>query len=62
MFRRVVDHVKAVDGVTVDVREGETIGIVGESGSGKTTLALGLLRLVAVRGADRVHGPQHRDV
>ena len=45
VFRHVVGHVKAVDGVDVDVREGETIGIVGESGSGKTTLALGLMRL-----------------
>ncbi|HEX6120046.1 MAG TPA: ATP-binding cassette domain-containing protein, partial [Dongiaceae bacterium] len=43
-------HVKAVDGVDIDVREGETIGIVGESGSGKTTLALGLLRLVESEG------------
>ena len=50
IFRRVVDHVKAVDGVSVDLREGETIGIVGESGSGKTSLALGLLRLVRSDG------------
>jgi len=50
VFRRVVGHVKAVDGVDVDVRQGETIGIVGESGSGKTTLALGLLRLVSSEG------------
>jgi microcin C transport system ATP-binding protein len=50
VFRHVVGHVKAVDGVDIDVREGETIGIVGESGSGKTTLALGLLRLVESNG------------
>ncbi len=50
IFRRVVDHVKAVDGVSVDLREGETVGIVGESGSGKTSLALGLLRLVQSDG------------
>jgi microcin C transport system ATP-binding protein len=50
VFRHVVDHVKAVDGVDVDVRQGETIGIVGESGSGKTSLALGLLRLVQSEG------------
>ena len=50
LFRRVVDHVKAVDGVSVDLREGETVGIVGESGSGKTSLALGLLRLVESDG------------
>jgi microcin C transport system ATP-binding protein len=50
VFRHVVGHVKAVDGVDIDVRQGETIGIVGESGSGKTTLALGLLRLVESDG------------
>jgi len=42
--------VKAVDGVTLSIREGQTIGIVGESGSGKTTLALGLLRLISSDG------------
>jgi microcin C transport system ATP-binding protein len=50
LLRRVVDHVKAVDGVSVDIRAGETVGIVGESGSGKTTLALGLMRLVDSQG------------
>ena len=50
LLRRVVDHVKAVDGVTVDVKSGETVGIVGESGSGKTTLALALMRLVQSEG------------
>jgi microcin C transport system ATP-binding protein len=50
VLRRVVDHVKAVDGVSVDIRSGETIGIVGESGSGKTSLALGLMRLVESDG------------
>ena len=45
ILRRVVGHVKAVDGITVKVKQGQTVGVVGESGSGKTTLALGLLRL-----------------
>jgi microcin C transport system ATP-binding protein len=46
VFRRVVDHVRALEGVTVEIREGETVGVVGESGSGKTTLGLALLRLI----------------
>ena len=45
VFRRTVDHVRAVDGVSLTVREGHTVGVVGESGSGKTTLGMALLRL-----------------
>ncbi|MCB1883487.1 MAG: ABC transporter ATP-binding protein [Geminicoccaceae bacterium] len=50
LLRRTVGHVKAVDGVTLAVRRGETVGIVGESGSGKTTLGLALLRLIESKG------------
>jgi microcin C transport system ATP-binding protein len=50
VLRRTVDHVKAVDGIDIRVREGHTVGVVGESGSGKTTLGLALLRLVGSRG------------
>ena len=51
LLRRTVDYVKAVDGLTLTVQAGQTVGVVGESGSGKTTLGLALLRLISSRGA-----------
>jgi len=49
-LRSVVGHIKAVDGISLAVRRGETLGVVGESGSGKTTLGLALLRLISSDG------------
>ena len=59
LLRRTVGWIKAVDGVDLEVRAGETLGVVGESGSGKTTLGLALLRLIPSRGAIQIAG---RDV
>ena len=50
LMRKVVGHIKAVDGITIEVRKGETLGVVGESGSGKTTLGLAILRLISSDG------------
>jgi len=61
LLRRTVDHIRAVDDITVEVRESHTLGVVGESGSGKTTLGLALLRLIKSDGPIRfgerdIHG------
>jgi microcin C transport system ATP-binding protein len=55
-FRKVVGHIKAVDGLDTVVRAGQTLGIVGESGSGKTTLGLAVLRLISSTGAITFQG------
>ena len=64
ILRRIVDHVKAVDGISLALHPGRTVGVVGESGSGKTTLALALLRLAKSHGTitfreERIDGLRH---
>jgi microcin C transport system ATP-binding protein len=51
LLRKTVDHIKAVDGLSLTLRAGQTVGVVGESGSGKTTLGLAILRLVSSQGS-----------
>jgi microcin C transport system ATP-binding protein len=58
VLRKVVGHIKAVDGISMELRKGETLGVVGESGSGKTTLGLAILRLISSDGAVVFMGDQ----
>jgi microcin C transport system ATP-binding protein len=66
LLRRVISEVRAVDGVSLSVRQGETLGLVGESGSGKSTVGFALLKLQAAQGRVVVLGndvsawPEHR--
>jgi microcin C transport system ATP-binding protein len=61
VVRRTVGHIKAVDGITLSLREGHTLGIVGESGSGKSTLGRALLRLETSTGGIEFHGRSIQD-
>ncbi|MDA7949029.1 MAG: ABC transporter ATP-binding protein [Hyphomicrobiaceae bacterium] len=66
-LRRTVGHIKAVDGLSLKLQAGQTLGVVGESGSGKTTLGLGLLRLISSEGpiayvGDRIDGYDSKEM
>jgi microcin C transport system ATP-binding protein len=66
-MRRTVDYVKAVDGLSLKLRQGQTLGVVGESGSGKTTLGLAILRLISSQGpiayvGKRIDGLTNREM
>ncbi len=62
LLRRTIGHIKAVDGISVTVRAGHTVGVVGESGSGKTTLGLALLRLLSSQGPIEFNGQGIQDL
>ena len=67
VFRRTVGYIKAVDGVDLAIRRGQTLGVVGESGSGKTTLGLALLRLISSDGdivylGNRIQGRSFKEM
>ncbi|NDW02944.1 ABC transporter ATP-binding protein [Jiella pacifica] len=61
LLRRVTGHVKAVDGIDLTIRAGQTVGVVGESGSGKTTLGLALSRMISSTGEIRFDGERIDD-
>ncbi|NQV21868.1 MAG: ABC transporter ATP-binding protein, partial [Rhodospirillales bacterium] len=56
LLQRTVGYIKAVDGVTIELKQGHTVGVVGESGSGKTTLGLAVLRLLKCEGGIEFDG------
>lgn len=58
LLQRTISHIRAVDGVSLSIAEGQSLGVVGESGSGKSTLGLALLRLLESQGSIRFDGAE----
>ena len=58
LFNQQIGNIKAVDGVSLDVYTGESVGLVGESGSGKTTLGKAILRLIEPTSGEVIYGGQ----
>lgn len=61
LFRKKVGDIRAVDDVSISLKQGHTLGVVGESGSGKTTLAMALLRLEKSQGKIWFHQREIQD-
>ena len=61
LLRRTIGHIRAVDGISLAIRKGETLGVVGESGSGKSSLGYALLRLIPSKGRILVLGQAVND-
>lgn len=59
LFKKVVGHVRAVDGVSIDVHTGETVAVVGESGCGKTTMGKGILQLLQTTDGEVLYKGQN---
>jgi len=61
VFKRTVGHIKAVDGVNLEIYRGETLGLVGESGCGKTTLGKSILQLVKATEGEIIYNDKNNE-
>ena len=61
IFKKTVGHIKAVDGVSLEIYRGETLGLVGESGCGKTTLGKSILQLVKATEGEIIYNDKNSE-